>query len=97
MDKYWKSAIWNCRTYQGTDVSLDHSLLMCNFKYRLKKNNKKKQPSIRYVVDSLQREDLQDSFQRKLKIQLQEKVANLPPDCNVKIHAEKLSCFDDNN
>ena len=96
MDKYWKSAIWNCRTYQGTDVSLDHSLLMCNFKYRLKKN-KKKQPSIRYVVDSLQREDLQDSFQRKLKIQLQEKVANLPPDCNVKIHAEKLSCFDDNN
>ena len=70
---------------------------MCNFKYRLKKNKKKKQPSIRYVVDSLQNKDLQDSFPRKLKIQLQEKVANLTPDCNMKIHAEKLSCFDDNN
>ena len=58
-------------------------------KYRLK-INKKKQPSVHYDVDSLQNIKLRDSFQRKLKIQLQEKVADLSPDCDVELYAEKL-------
>ena len=36
--KRWKTAIWNCRTYQGADIASDHSLVMCRFRTRLKVN-----------------------------------------------------------
>ena len=62
---------------------------MCKFKYR-PKINKKKQPSVCYDFDTLQNNKLQDSFQKKLRIQLQEKVENLSPYCNLEVHAEKL-------
>ena len=52
IDKRQKSALWNCRTYQGADNSSGHSLVMCKFKNGLE-INKKEQPSIRCDLHSL--------------------------------------------
>ena len=40
IDKRWKSAVRNCRTYQGADFSSDHSLVMCKVHITLKFTSK---------------------------------------------------------
>ena len=40
IDKRWKSAVRNCRTYQGADISSDHSLVVCKVQIRLKCKSK---------------------------------------------------------
>src|SRR6218665_1834639 len=37
IEKRWKTAVRNCITYQGADLSSDHSLVMCKIQMRLKK------------------------------------------------------------
>ena len=36
IQKRWKTSVTNCRTFQGADISSDHSLVLCNIKLRLK-------------------------------------------------------------
>ena len=38
--KKWKSAVRNCRTYQGAGISSDHSLVMCKVQIILKSTSK---------------------------------------------------------
>ena len=40
LDNRWKSAVGNCRTYQGADISSDHSLVVCRVQIRLKCTSK---------------------------------------------------------
>jgi hypothetical protein len=37
VDRKQKEAVRVCRTFQGADVSSDHSLVMCKLKLRLKR------------------------------------------------------------
>ena len=39
-NKRWKSAVRNCRTYQGADISSEHGLVMCKVQIRLKFTSK---------------------------------------------------------
>ena len=32
IQKRWKTSVANCRTFQGADISSDHSLVLCNIK-----------------------------------------------------------------
>ena len=44
IEKRWKSAVRNCRAYQGADISSDHSLVLANIKLRLKKTRSRRSP-----------------------------------------------------
>ncbi|CAF2944575.1 unnamed protein product [Rotaria sp. Silwood2] len=37
IQKRWKTSVISCRTFQGADISSDHSLVLCNIKLRFKK------------------------------------------------------------
>ena len=68
--KRWKTAIWNCRTYQGADVASDHSLVMCRFRTRLKVNVSNRAQA-RLDMNALQDPDTNKAFQASLAATLE--------------------------
>lgn len=50
IDKRWKTSIKLCRTFQGADISSDHSLVLCNLQLKLKHTPKKQYEKRRNMV-----------------------------------------------
>ena len=68
--KRWKTAIWNCRTYQGADIASDHSLVMCRFRTRLRVNVSNRAQA-RLDMNALQDPDTKKAFQASLAATLE--------------------------
>ena len=64
IDKRWKTALRNCRTYQGADISSDHKLQL-----RLKRNGKR-QTKTKLDIDALEEVQTRHEFAHKLEIML---------------------------
>jgi hypothetical protein len=71
VERRWKTAVRNCRTYQGADIASDHSLVLCNVKMRLKNACKGKKKPGRDTA-ALQKGDIQEAYRNKLQEGLQE-------------------------
>ena len=69
IDKRWKTALRNCRTYQGADISSDHSLVMAKLQLRLKRNGKR-QTKTKLDIDALEEVQTRHEFAHKLEIML---------------------------
>ena len=67
IDKRWKTAIWICRTFQGADISSDHSLVMCKLKLRLKRIPRKQQHKPRRDLEALNNDTIRAAFRDKVE------------------------------
>src|ERR1700733_9163342 len=71
IDTRWTTSVQQCRTYQGADVSSDHSLVMANIKIKLKKRHREKRQEQR-DVSRLADEDIKLAYQEALRKKLEE-------------------------
>jgi len=69
IEKRWKTAVRNCRTYQGADVhvSSDHSLVMCNIQLRLKKDKKGKRQEPKRDIEALQQQEVRRAYKERIE------------------------------
>ncbi len=67
VQKRWKTSVINCRTFQGADISSDHSLVLCNIKLRLKNVQNKPKHNRRLDVKQLNDQTTRKSYQTKLE------------------------------
>ena len=81
IQKRWKTSVANCRTFQGTDISSDHSLVLCNIKLRLKNLSNKLRHAHRPNTNQL-KDQTRQSYQTKLK--------NISPTCSLDEHALQI-------
>jgi len=71
IDKRWKTAVRNCRTYQGADISSDHSLVMCKLQLRLMcRKLKHNQNALKVDIEALSKKDIRDKFRQCLEEKL---------------------------
>lgn len=63
----WKTSVINCRTFQGADISSDHSLVLCNIKLRLKNLTNKPRYNHRMDTNQLQDQAKRQSYQTILE------------------------------
>ena len=66
IERRWKSSIRNCRTYQGADVSSDHSLVMCKLQLKLKKSQDKTTPKLQFDIEALNRPETCQAYTKEL-------------------------------
>src|SRR3984885_13144471 len=71
IDTRWTTSVQQCRTYQGADVSSDHSLVMANIKIKLKKRHREKRQEQR-DVSRLADEDIKLAYQEALRKKMEE-------------------------
>ncbi len=74
LDRRCKTAVHVCRTFQGADISSDHSLVMCKLKLRLKRTSRKQRHEPRRNIDALCNTMVRAAFKDKLK----QRLANSP-------------------
>jgi len=67
VDRRWKTAVRVCRTFQGADISSDHSLVMCKLKLRLKSTPRQQRREPRRNIDALGDVKMQEAFKDKVK------------------------------
>ncbi|CAF1392297.1 unnamed protein product [Adineta steineri] len=82
----WKSSVINCRTFQGADISSDHSLVLCNIKLKLKNLTNKPKQSLRLDTNQLKNQATRNNFQTQLEQQLN----SLDTNCNIDEHASQI-------
>jgi hypothetical protein len=82
----WKTSVINCRTFQGADISSDHSLVLCNIKLRLKNLANKPKQNLRHDTNQLKDQATRNNFQTQLEQQLN----NLHTNCNIDEHALQI-------
>jgi len=67
VDRRWKTAVKVCRTFQGADVSSDHSLVMCKLKLRLKRTKGQERHEPRRDISALRDVMVQLAFKNKVE------------------------------
>jgi hypothetical protein len=67
VQKRWKTSAINCRTFQGADISSDHSLVLYNIKLRLKNLHNKPKHNQRFDMKQLNDQTTRKAYQTKLK------------------------------
>ena len=67
IQRRWKTSVVNCRTFQGADISSDHSLVLCNIKLRLKKLSNKPKQNHRPDTNQLKNQTIRKSYHENLK------------------------------
>ena len=67
IDRRWKTAVRVCRTFQGADISSDHSLVMCKLKLRLKRIPREQRHEPRGDVEALRNDSTRAAFRDKVK------------------------------
>ena len=90
--KRFKSSIIrsSTRTYPGADVNIDHDLVMCNLRLKLRSNKREKSKRIRYNVNKLKDQTISKAYSDHLDAQLSEIEKNMK-DCDL---TEICSDFD---
>ncbi|CAF3366853.1 unnamed protein product [Rotaria sp. Silwood2] len=83
VQKRWKTSVTNCRTFQGADISSDHSLVLCNIKLKLKNKPRHNQ---RYDVSQLKDQTTRQSYQARIEDNLK----NIHSTCNLNEHAAQI-------
>ena len=86
IEKRWKTSIINCRTFQGADISSDHSLVLCNIKLWLKQLRNKPRANHRIEVSRLKEPVNRQLYQARLKDSLQ----RIDTSCNLNEHAAQI-------
>jgi len=76
IDRRWKSSIRNCRTYQGADISSDHSLVLCKLLVRLRGSQVKTAPRPQNNTEALNRPDIRQAFADELGRRLDEQLGD---------------------
>ncbi|XP_016299301.1 uncharacterized protein LOC107656114 [Sinocyclocheilus anshuiensis] len=74
VDRRWKTAVCVCRTFQGADISSDHSLVMCKLKLRLKRTTRQQRHEPRRNIDALGNATVRAAFKDKVE----QRLANSP-------------------
>ncbi|CAF1621865.1 unnamed protein product, partial [Adineta ricciae] len=82
----WKSSVINCRTFQGADISSDHSLVLCNIKLRLKSLSAKTKHNQRLNTKQLHNPTTQHLYQT----QLENLLNNMDTNCSMDEHALQI-------
>ena len=82
----WKSSVSNCRTFQSTDISSDHSLVLCNIRLLLKKLYNITQYRIRIDVSQLKSEKIRECYSKKLA----KDITKIDPAENLEEYAKKI-------
>ena len=67
VDKRWKTAVRVCRTFQGADISSDHSLVICKLKLRLKMTQRQQRREPRKNIDALGNAMVRRAFKDKVE------------------------------
>src|SRR5271163_4174690 len=67
IDNSWKTAVKLCRTFQGADISSDHSLVLCNLMIKLKRIKKASQ-SQRRDLETLETEAVRKRYEDEIQI-----------------------------
>ena len=86
IQKRWRTSVTNCRTFQGADISSDHSLVLCNIKLRLKNLSNKLRHTHRPDTNQLKDQTTRQSYQTKLKNNFK----NISPTCSLDDHALQI-------
>ena len=86
IQKRWKTSVTNCRTFQGADISSDHSLVLCNIKLRLKNLSNKLRHTHRPDTNQLKDQTTRQFYQTKLKNNFK----NISPTCSLDDHALQI-------
>ncbi|CAF1270699.1 unnamed protein product [Adineta ricciae] len=86
IQKRWKSSVVNCRTFQGADISSDHSLVLCNIKLRLKNIQNKPKYNQRLNIQQLNDQTIKTSYQTHLENNLN----NIQTANNIDDHALQI-------
>ena len=63
--------MWNCRTYQGADISSDHSLVMAKIQVRLK-GKRQRNMTVKRDISALKQEQIRQDFMNRTATLLQE-------------------------
>jgi hypothetical protein len=71
IEQRWKTALWNCRTYQGADISSDHSLVMAKIQVRLK-GKRQRNMTVKRDISALKQEQIRQDFMNRTAALLQE-------------------------
>jgi len=83
IDRRWKTSVRLCRTFQGADISSDHSLVLCNLNLKLK-HGPRKQTEKKRNLESLEKEEIRKQFQKEFDDRLnQEGMTKLSADKKV--------------
>ncbi|CAF1501489.1 unnamed protein product, partial [Rotaria magnacalcarata] len=67
VQKRWRTSVINCRTFQGADISSDHSLVLCNIKLRLKKLYNQQKGNNRPNTNQLNEQAIRKMYQTNLE------------------------------
>ena len=67
VDRRWKTAVRVCRTFQGADISSDHSLVICKLKLRLKRTPRQERHEPRRNIGALQDVMVRMAFKNKVE------------------------------
>ncbi|CAF4143408.1 unnamed protein product, partial [Rotaria magnacalcarata] len=86
VQKRWKTSVTNCRTFQGADISSDHSLVLCNIKLKLKKLQHKPRHDQRYDMNQLKDQTTRQLYQARIENNLK----NIHSTCNLDEHAAQI-------
>ncbi|CAF3402770.1 unnamed protein product [Rotaria sp. Silwood1] len=86
IQKRWKTSVVNCRTFQGADISSDHSLVLCNIKLRLKNLHNKPKYNQRLNIQQLNDQTTKTSYQKHLENNLN----NIQTTKNIDDHALQI-------
>ncbi|CAM4977717.1 unnamed protein product [Rotaria socialis] len=86
VQKRWKTSVTNCRTFQGADISSDHSLVLCNIKLKLKKLQHKPRHDQRYDMNQLKDQTTRQLYQARIENNLKK----IHSTCNLDEHAAQI-------
>src|SRR6266536_4583295 len=81
--KRWKTSVKLCRTFRGADISLDHNLVLCNLKLKLKRIPRKQYEKKRNI-EALENEKLRGEYEKEISKRIkEEKMEDLSIDMKV--------------
>ncbi len=92
IDRRWKTSVRNCRTYQGADISSDHSLVLCKIQVRLKRRQPRKDMLPRINIQAFRKKQIQEEFEHKLKIKLRDSNSRKPQNIDEKNKLAHQAC-----
>ncbi len=75
VDRRWKTSVKNCRTYQGADISSDHSLVLCKLRLKLKCGQKRNHVAKR-DIKQLERIETQVQYKKEIEDALKSQTGN---------------------
>ena len=87
IQRRWKTAFTNCRTFQSADISSDHSLMLCNIKLRLKKLHDRPLQGFKVDVNRLRDEKTRQSYSATLA----RNTGSIEPTGNMEKDAKEMS------